>query len=39
MCANPRKLWGELTQQEQRMFQDIDTPRDRHSNGLAPDEK
>jgi len=38
MCANPRRLWGELTQQEQRMFQDIDTPRDRRSNGLAPDE-
>jgi hypothetical protein len=38
MCANPRKLWGELTQQEQRMFQDIDTPRDRRSNGFAPDE-
>ena len=39
MCANPRKLWGELTLQEQRMFQDIDTLRDRHSNGLKPDDE
>jgi hypothetical protein len=39
LCGNPRKLWGELTLQEQRMFQDIDTLRDRHSNGLKPDDE
>lgn len=34
MCANPRKVWKELTIQEQRHFQDIDEQRDRHSNGF-----
>jgi hypothetical protein len=38
MCGNPRKTFKELTQQEKRMFQDTDTPRDRHSNGLPPKE-
>ena len=31
---NPRKDFNELTIQEQRLFQDVDTARDRHSNGL-----
>jgi len=34
MCGNPRKTFKELTQQEKRLFQDVDTPNDRHSNGL-----
>lgn len=39
MCANPRKTFKELTQQERRLFQDIDTPNDKHSNGLPPKEE
>jgi len=39
MCANPRKTFKELTQQERRLFQDIDTPNDKHSNGLLPKEE
>jgi hypothetical protein len=38
LCGNPRKTFKELTQQEKRMFQDTDTLRDRHSNGLPPDQ-
>lgn len=37
LCANPRKTFKELTAQEQRMFQDLEEVRDRHSNGLPPD--
>ena len=36
MCANPRKTFKELTHQEKRMFQDLDSENDRHSNGLKP---
>jgi hypothetical protein len=36
MCSNPRKTFKELTQQEKRLFQDVDTPNDRHSNGIPP---
>ena len=36
MCGNPRKTFKELTQQEKRLFQDVDTPNDRHSNGMLP---
>jgi hypothetical protein len=36
MCGNPRKTFKELTAQEKRLFQDVDTPNDRHSNGLPP---
>jgi len=39
LCSNPRKTFKELTQQEKRLFQDVDTPNDRHSNGLTPDEE
>ena len=34
MCANPRKIYKEPTQQEKRFLQDIDTPNDKKSNGL-----
>jgi hypothetical protein len=37
LCGNPRKTHKELTAQEQRMFQDVEEVRDRHSNGLPPD--
>ena len=42
MCSNPRhsgfyKGRDRLTRQENRFFQDIDTPNDRHSNGLKND--
>jgi hypothetical protein len=36
MCGNPRKTFKELTQQEKRLFQDVDTPNDKHSNGMLP---
>ena len=36
MCSNPRRTFKELTQQEKRLFQDVDTPNDKHSNGLTP---
>ena len=34
MCSNPRKVFKELTQQEKRLFQDVEKITDRHSNGL-----
>jgi hypothetical protein len=34
MCANPRKTFKELTQQEKRLFQDVEKITDKHSNGL-----
>jgi len=37
MCGNPRKTFNELTAQEKRLFQDVDTPNDKHSNGLKND--
>ena len=37
LCGNPRKIHKELTTQEQRMFQNLDEVRDRHSNGILPD--
>jgi len=42
LCGNPRKTHKDrLTQQEKRLFQDLDNKRDRHSNGLDsdPDQK
>jgi len=37
LCGNPRKTHKDkLTAQEKRMFQDVDTTTDRHSNGLPP---
>jgi hypothetical protein len=36
-CGNPRKTHKDrLTQQEKRLFQDLDKTTDRHSNGLMP---
>lgn len=39
VCSNPRHnkaTKDHLTAQEKRMYQDLDTPNDRHSNGLPP---
>jgi hypothetical protein len=36
MCGNPRKFFKEKTMQEKRFEQDVDTVRDRHSNGTLP---
>lgn len=34
MCGNPRKTFKERTQQEKRLFQDVDAQTNKHSNGL-----
>ena len=35
LCGNPRKTHKDkLTTQEKRLFQDVEKPTDRHSNGL-----
>jgi len=39
MCGNPRKMFNELTQQEKRLFQDVDAQTNKHSNGLNFNEK
>jgi hypothetical protein len=39
MCANPRKVFKELTQQEKRLYQDVDTPNDKRNNGLKNDKE
>lgn len=39
LCGNPRKIFKELTTQEKRMYQDLDTTNDKHSNGLLPNEQ
>jgi len=39
MCANPRKVFKELTQQEKRLFQDLEKSTDKHSNGLTTKEQ
>jgi len=37
LCGNPRRTHKDtLTAQEKRMYQDADTPNDRHSNGIPP---
>ena len=37
LCGNPRKTHKDkLTQQEKRLFQDLDNVSDKHSNGLNP---
>lgn len=37
LCGNPRKTHKDrLTAQEKRLFQDVESTRDRHSNGLDP---
>ena len=38
LCGNPRKTHKDrLTAQEKRLFQDLDSTRDRHSNGTYND--
>lgn len=39
MCGNPRKTFKELTQQEKRLFQDLEKTSDKHSNGLNNDKE
>ena len=40
MCGNPRKTHKDkLTAQEKRLFQDLDTKTDRHSNGLKDNDQ
>jgi hypothetical protein len=39
MCANPRKVFNELTQQEKRLFQDVEKTSDKRSNGKNLDEE
>ena len=39
MCGNPRKTFKELTQQEKRLFQDLEKTTDKHSNGVKPNEE
>lgn len=39
MCGNPRKTFKEMTAQEKRLFQDAEAVRDRHSNGIVPDQE
>jgi hypothetical protein len=40
ICGNPRKTHKDkLTQQEKRLFQDVENLRDKRSNGLAPTEE
>lgn len=39
LCGNPRKTHKDkLTQQEKRLFQDVAKQKDKHSNGLPPEE-
>jgi hypothetical protein len=37
MCGNPRKFFKEPTVQEKRLFQDTETVRNQHSNGIQKD--
>jgi hypothetical protein len=40
LCGNPRKTHKDkLTQQEKRIFQDLEKSTDRHSNGLKNDKE
>ena len=40
LCGNPRKTHKDkLTQQEKRLFQDVEKITDRHSNGLKNDQE
>jgi hypothetical protein len=39
LCGNPRKTHKDkLTAQEKRLFQDLESKRDRHSNGVDTEE-
>jgi len=37
MCSNPRRVFKQLTAQEKRLYQDIDTVKNKHSNGVSHD--
>jgi hypothetical protein len=40
LCGNPRKTHKDkLTQQEKRLFQDVDKITDKHSNGLRNEDE
>jgi hypothetical protein len=40
LCGNPRRTHKDtLTAQEKRLYQDIDKTKDKHSNGLPPNEE
>lgn len=39
MCGNPRKVFKEKTQQEKRLFQDVEKVTDKRSNGLIINEE
>jgi hypothetical protein len=39
LCGNPRKVFKERTQQEKKLFQDLDYINDKKSNGLPPDKE
>lgn len=40
LCGNPRKTHKDkLTQQEKRLFQDLDNTTDKHSNGLGHEDR
>ena len=39
LCGNPRNTHKDrLTQQEKRLFQDVEKTRDKHTNGLPKDQ-
>ena len=39
LCGNPRKIFKERTQQEKRLFQDVEKTTDKHSNGLPTEDE
>ena len=39
LCGNPRKVFKERTQQEKKLFQDLDYINDKKSNGFPPDKE
>jgi hypothetical protein len=40
LCGNPRKTHKDkLTQQEKRLFQDLEETKNKHSNGSKPDDQ
>jgi len=38
-CGNPRKFFNERTLQEQRAMQDVESTRNRHSNGKPTEDE
>lgn len=39
MCGNPRKFFKERTMQEKRQMQDVENTRNKHSNGVLPQDE